>query len=131
MSTETLRLDELAKLSEPERFARLVESLNELSDASRQADAGAFKRQVIPVPLRTGATVADSFPFTVKLGANIPSKPLSISVARVENLTDAPATWTDAVQVFWELAGPQLILIRHISGLAASKQYTIHLLVLG
>jgi hypothetical protein len=128
---QDLQWEQLRKLAPNEQFERVVRAINETSADILDAAQGWANVQTLPVSFRTGAAVADSFPMTVKLPKGSSDTPRAVMVARVENLTDSTPTWTDAVHAFWEKAGPGQILLRHISGLSASKQYTIHLLVLG
>lgn len=128
---QDLQWEQLRKLAPNEQFERVVRAINETSADILDSSKSWLSAQPLPVSFRTGADVADSFPMTVKLAKGSPETPRAVLVARVENLTDANPTWTDAVQAFWEKAGPGQLLLRHISGLSASKQYTIHLLVLG
>jgi hypothetical protein len=125
-----LRMDELSKLPQGEQMERLVSAHNALSSDAERATAGLLSHQLIRLPVKTGSNVDDSFPVTMKLGSHMPDVPLSVTLARIVNLTDTDPSWTGAVQVFWELAGPRQFLVRYITGLDTSKQYDIHLLVL-
>ena len=128
---QELRHDEVEKLTPAEQLRTLVSAHNTLAAETLDASRTIPSVQVLSFPVRTGATVANSFPITLKLGANMPEVPLSVSIARIENQTDTAPTWTVAPGVFWEKAGARQILIRYVAGLSASKQYVIHLLVQG
>lgn len=125
-------MTKLAKEDFPGQAAwidRLLLPLNTFMETSTNTLSNALVEgvsvQFAELNIKTGASVADSFPLYIRV--TMRKRPRSVTLAQIENLEDA-STFTTAVTPTWRLSdrgGSAVIEIRYITGLATSAEYRV------
>jgi hypothetical protein len=111
-------------------FQTLNEALGGLSDAlsRRLTRSENMRSQTKDIEVETGASVADTFPLTIKLEDSLSDlAPQLVWPGKVDTLKGDPPT--DAVSLLWRLDADGNVQITHIAGLGASQRYRVRLVI--
>lgn len=117
---------------------KVADALNRVVQTQRESlnhgitHAENLRSQVVTLRVVTAATVADTFPLQpVRLADFMPQKPIGVRVLSRSVPNTPSTTFNTASDVDWTPTGNGQVTIRYISGLSASTEYLLTLLIEG
>jgi len=116
---------------------KMADAVNKVNRSLREALSRGLtqdnlRTQTVALTFTTKATVADTFPLpAIALAQHMPATPKAVRVTNRRNNASPETTFTSASDVDWSPTEGKKLSIRYVSGLSASTNYTITLLVEG
>lgn len=117
--------------------SKVAAALNRASRVVREAldhgiTAENLRVQTVELRIQTAATIAETFPLpAIKLADHMPPVPRAVRVIFRQNLTSPGTAFTLATAADWKPFGERQVSIRYLSGLSASANYVVTLLIEG